>query len=343
MIINEERNMGPISGTKIRQSYKILFISLLQELPHGSVFYLNFQLRSKMVSRYSPPPVTVVIPVYNRANIVRRTLMSLDSQTCRNFGTVLVDNASTDGTRAVLEGWSRRTSLPVKIIDESRRGAAAARQTGLQVCDSDWVMFFDSDDIMLPGHIERAIGETRMHPDADLIGWDIWHNDGSSRVRKPFVTADIKYRSLFNGTLSTQRYFARRKLFEAAGGWDPDMGLWDDIELGARLLLQKPVIRKSEGEPTVEVFVQPDSITGASVDTDAVGRALRSIALSYGNNSWTALKEMILAANTPGTHGDEIRRKVLASAETHRFLLRMAYIYTRLGGRGIARILRPFM
>lgn len=295
------------------------------------------------VSQYPSHPVTVVIPVYNRAGIVRRVLESLDAQSCRDFGVVLVDNASTDGTRAVLEEWSRQTSLTVRIASESRRGAAAARQTGLGLCDSEWVMFFDSDDIMLPDHIGRALREARCHPDADMIGWDIWHTDSSGRCRKPFVTRDIRYRSLFNGTLSTQRYFARKALFVNAGGWKPDIGIWDDIELGARLLAQNPVIYKSEGEPTVEVIVQPDSITVAPVDIEDVEHTLRSIAQTYGNTRWTALKEMILAAGTPGSQATAIRRRVLAAARSRRFLLRLAYTYTRLGGRGIARILRPLM
>ena len=128
-----------------------------------------------------------------------------------------------------------------------------------------------------------------------------------------------------------------------AGGWKPDIGIWDDIELGARLLAQNPVIYKSEGEPTVEVIVQPDSITVAPVDIEDVEHTLRSIAQTYGNTRWTALKEMILAAGTPGSQATAIRRRVLASASSHRFLLRLAYTYTRLGGRGIARILRPLM
>lgn len=295
------------------------------------------------VSQYPSHPVTVVIPVYNRADIVRRVLESLDAQSCRDFGVVLVDNASTDGTRAVLEEWSRQTSLTVRIASESRRGAAAARQTGLGLCDSEWVMFFDSDDIMLPDHIGRALREARCHPDADMIGWDIWHTDSSGRCRKPFVTWDIRYRSLFNGTLSTQRYFARKALFVNAGGWKPDIGIWDDIELSARLLAQNPVIYKSEGEPTVEVIVQPDSITVAPVDIEDVERTLRSIAQTYGNNRWTSLKEMILAAGSSESQSTAIRRRVLASARSRRFLLRLAYTYTRLGGRGIARILRPLM
>lgn len=296
-----------------------------------------------MFSQFPAVPVTVVIPVYNREGIVLRTLESLDRQSCRNFRVVLVDNASTDGTREVLEQWRRRTDLEVEIISENHPGAAAARAAGMRICATEWVMFFDSDDIMFPGHIGRALDAVLRHPDADLIGWDIRHTENNRRTLKPFVTSDIRYRALFNGTMSTVRYFARRSVFESAGSWDPDMGIWDDIELAARILKLNPTIYKSEGEPTVEVFVQPDSITTSKTDIEAGGRALDSIAISYGKPHWAALKEIILAASTPGSAGDEILRRALAAAGTRSFLFRMAFVYTRSGGRGIARILRPLM
>lgn len=296
-----------------------------------------------MFSKFTAVPLTVVIPIYNREGIVLRTLESLDRQTCRDFRVVLVDNASTDNTREVLEQWGRRTALEVEIICENRAGAAAARAAGLKICNTEWVMFFDSDDIMLPGHISRALDAVRRHPDADLIGWDIWHTENNRRTLKPFVTSDIRYRSLFNGTMSTLRYFARQSVFESAGNWDPSMKIWDDIEFAARILKLNPVIYKSEGEPTVEVFVQPDSITTSQTDIGAVERALGSIARSYGKPHWGALKETILAASISGSIGNEILRRALAAAGTRSFLFRMAFVYTRSGGRGIARILRPLM
>ena len=87
-----------------------------------------------MFPKFPAVPLTVVIPVYNREGIVLRTLESLDRQTCRDFRVVLVDNASTDRTREVLEQWGRRTDLEVEIICENRPGAAAARAAGLKIC-----------------------------------------------------------------------------------------------------------------------------------------------------------------------------------------------------------------
>lgn len=288
--------------------------------------------------------ITVVIPVYNRATLVGRLLHALDAQTCRDFSVILVDNGSTDGTPDVLARWSRQTDLETTIAAASQRGASAARAAGLRLCKSEWVMFFDSDDTMSPGHMARAVEAIRSHTDADVIGWDIWYTSEGTRSKKPFVTKDIKYRVLFDGTMSTQRYMARRKIFEKAGSWDNNIPRWNDIELGARILELNPTVYKSEGEPTVEVWVQPDSITNAPLDIESIERALDSIASRKGySRRWIDLKETILAARTPGRQGSDILRRVIFRTSSNRLLLRLAYAYTRLGGRGIARILRPFM
>lgn len=288
--------------------------------------------------------ITVVIPVYNRATLVGRLLDALDAQTCRDFSVILVNNGSTDGTPDVLARWCQQTDLETTIASESQRGASAARATGLRLCKSEWVMFFDSDDTMSPGHIARAVEAIRSHPEADVIGWDIYHTECGFRSIKPFVTSGIKYRVLFDGTMSTLRYMARRIIFDKAGNWNPDMHIWDDIELAARILEQNPTIYKSEGDPTVEVWVQSDSITNAPLDIGSIERALDSIASRKGySRRWIDLKETILASRTPGRQGSDILRRVISRTSSNRLLLRLAYAYTRLGGRGIARILQPFM
>ena len=102
--------------------------------------------------------LTIVIPVHNRRNLVEHTLGSLRQQTAPRFATVLVDNASTDGSIEVLRKWQAENNSPerpVTVLSESTPGACAARNRGLDAVESPWVLFFDSDDLMHPG-IGRA-------------------------------------------------------------------------------------------------------------------------------------------------------------------------------------------
>lgn len=279
--------------------------------------------------------ITIVIPVFNRADKVCATLQSLLGQSVQDFDVILVDNASTDGTRDVLLRWAAERAK-VTVLTEPRRGAAAARQCGLDAVNTPWTMFFDSDDTLEPDAIARILGAIEAHPQAQMIGWNIEMNYGKRRKMVRFVPS--QYRSLFNGTMGTLRYCARTELFRRVGGWNPAVGLWDDIELGARLLAAHPVSFFIGGAPLVKVYVGNDSITQKENSPSMLAEAapaLDSIACTLGLRRawWTDLKRAInaAAAGLP-----------CPPARSHRALVWAAYIYTRLGGRGAARLLQPF-
>lgn len=298
--------------------------------------------------------ITVVIPVYNRRDLVGRTLASLTAQTAPAFDTVLVDNASTDGSRDVLEAWAAANSTaqrPVRVLTEATPGACAARNAGLAECRTPWVLFFDSDDEMLPQHIERVFRGIADNPQADILGWNVLYlGDGV----KKFDCNSALWNNVFEGNFATLRWSARTDLVRRAGGWDPAMRLWDDIELGARMLALKPAISHLGPEITVRVHPQEQSIS-ANAGGDYLERMeapLRSIAsrLPADKRIWTDYVRMTAAGNTfrSATSG-EVRRRaralavaVAASAPStgHRLLLWGTYHFRRLGGRGQNRILK---
>lgn len=292
--------------------------------------------------------LTLIIPVYNRAAVVERTLASVEAQTARDFDIILVDNNSTDGTPAVLRRWSESTARNVRLLNETRKGAAVARRCGAAAAAGEWLMFFDSDDVMAPGHIARILEAIERNPAADVIGWNIMLRYGAFDRLGDFVEKNAQYRSLLNGTMGTQRYCVRRSVYERAGGWCPDVSVWDDIELGARILALNPKIIKLDGAPMVDVYLQPDSITHgeSAANYEAIERALTRIAATLGPRRahWVDLKRIIVAAKEPDEDlSKALLQRIMEGAASHRALLRLAYVYTRRGGRGIARLLQPFM
>ena len=294
--------------------------------------------------------ITIVIPVFNREQVVGKTLASVEAQTLRPLSVVLVDNASTDGSRRVLEEWAMRPhGIDVKVVDESTPGAAAARNRGLAEVDTEWTMIFDSDDTMEPAHCECAL---RMAGDADIVGWDVRYHDASGHTCiKPFHSTDMQYHSLFHGSMATLRYMARTSLFREAGGWNENIFYWDDIELGARLLKLSSRACHTGG-PRVDVFLSGTSITGTrfSSRVESAMTALEAIGRTLGpdGRKLTAVKAAVLAADC-SREGSPAGRALLdqlldgASSRRERMLLKAVYYYRRLGGRGIARLIRPII
>lgn len=283
--------------------------------------------------------VTIVIPVLNRARVVERTLQSVEAQTFRPLRVILVDNGSTDGTLDILNRWKSEAETPmlrIDIIEEPERGAAMARNAGLAAVESEWTMFFDSDDAMRPDHVSSAMEVAASDTSVDVVGWDVMEHglNGIKRVRH-FSTESLLYNCIIHGTFATQRYFARTGLFRRAGGWNPAIKIWDDAELGIRLLEQSPRVAYRHGKPKVDVYAGVETLTGPTFSARAteMERAIDEIErLLPGNMRYIAgMKRAILAAHYRRegiidpvpllTHALHATPKL-----RHRVLLRMTYI-----------------
>ena len=122
------------------------------------------------------PLITVVLPVRDRADLLPRTLRSIQHQTLRPLRVVIADNGSTDAAPRIIAEWKERVApegISVKIVSEPRPGAARARNAALAMVDTPFTLHFDSDDEMLPDHLAQVDAWLRQHPDTDLLRWDV--------------------------------------------------------------------------------------------------------------------------------------------------------------------------
>lgn len=220
--------------------------------------------------------LTVVMPVFNRIDLLRDTLRSISEQADLphgKVGLVIVDNGSTDGSRGLIAEWVERDApawLDVQVFHESRRGACAARNLGLSAAGGEWVMFFDSDDVMSPCHLQSVVRAIEVS-DADVICWDVYYvgRGGRSGVHRAMAGRDVWFNVIVRGMLSTQRYCCRRDTVVNAGGWDEDIEVWNDWELSVRIVAGGARLAYKAGRPTVTVTEHEDSITGASFSSKA--------------------------------------------------------------------------
>jgi glycosyltransferase involved in cell wall biosynthesis len=305
----------------------------------------------------SQPQITIVVPVHNRKELVKQTLQSIEAQTLRPLAVVLIDNNSTDGTIDTLQQWRNQVSAPdfiVEILSETKPGAAAARNRGLSVVTTPYTMFFDSDDLMAPGHVQRAVEALSNTDTPTIVGWDIkiTTTTGSTFI-KPFYATDAMWHCIMHGSMATQRYAAHTTLFRRAGAWNAEIMGWNDIELGARLLTLHPQLLKLHGEPTVEVRQQRESITGIDFSSTAAKweRALQAIqqtVTTRRHKRYVDLRRALLSGNYAAEGNNAEASRLLTAVVTaepcpfYRLLYRFAHTYTAHHGRAGARLLRPF-
>lgn len=209
--------------------------------------------------------MSIVIPVYNRAKELPRTVASIIAQHYRPIHLILVDNGSTDNSLDVCLRLQRKYSqelFTIDVLQESKKGASAARNKGLAHVKTRHVMFFDSDDTLHPDAVTLYMEAFSIHPETDIVGCTINFCNQHNKVwpAKAVFSAD-PVQHLLHSTLSTQRFAVRTQVVRAVGGWEEEYNGWVDWNLGVRLLLHTSKIHWIKRPPLATQYLHDDTIT----------------------------------------------------------------------------------
>jgi glycosyltransferase involved in cell wall biosynthesis len=128
--------------------------------------------------------VSIVLPTYKRADTLLRAVASVRAQTFQDWELVVIDDGSTDGTSALLEGVDPR----LRLVRQENQGVAAARNRGLREARGDLLAFLDSDDEWTPHHLELAVAFFDAHPGEHLYSCELWEDFGRGILVKHFRT-----------------------------------------------------------------------------------------------------------------------------------------------------------
>jgi glycosyltransferase involved in cell wall biosynthesis len=199
--------------------------------------------------------VSVIIPTYNRAALVREAVASVLAQSFREFEVVVVDDGSSDHTVEALAPYAEQVRLRRR---ESRGGVSAARNTGIAAARGEWLAFLDSDDLWLPEKLARQMAYLAEHPERQICQTEeTWVRRGV-RVNQPLTHRKIGGRLFFPSLercmVSPSAVLLHRRLIELHGGFDEDLPAAEDYELWLRLswryeigLVSEPLVIKRGG------------------------------------------------------------------------------------------------
>ena len=96
------------------------------------------------------PKVSIIIPTYNRANLLPRAIKSVLSQTFKDFELIVINDGSTDNTEEVIKKFQKKDERIKYILHKDNKGEAAARNTGIRIAKGEYIASHDSDDEWLP-------------------------------------------------------------------------------------------------------------------------------------------------------------------------------------------------
>ena len=184
-----------------------------------------------------PPLVSVVLPTYNRACLIGRSLRSALAQTLTDLELIVVDDGSTDDTPALL-GEVSDARVRVFRLDENR-GASRARNAGIERSRGDWVAFLDSDDEWEPAKLDRQLGRARADPSAGLVYCGYERRDQVTEHRAtprwPLHEGDVLDHLLAGWRFPTALAMVRRAALLEVGGFSADLDCYEDYDLWLRL------------------------------------------------------------------------------------------------------------
>jgi glycosyltransferase involved in cell wall biosynthesis len=116
--------------------------------------------------------VTTIIPVFNRAPMLREAVASVLAQTYRPIEILIVDDGSTDDTGAVADAFAAEHPDVIRVIHQQNKGVGPAREAGRLAARGEFIQHLDSDDLLYPRKFELQVAGLRAHPECGAsYGW----------------------------------------------------------------------------------------------------------------------------------------------------------------------------
>ena len=208
----------------------------------------------KVVDSFVPGLVSVVIPTYNRSELVLKAIDSVLNQTYKSVEIIVVDDCSTDDTILVLSKYGENIRL---VKNEVNSYVGFARNVGVSMARGEYVAFLDSDDIWLPQKLELQMSWMKEnHFDISVTGFYTFNSNlGSLELKnRPYKLhlriVDILY-GVFVAPGST--LVIKKNLFTAIGGYNITYRRLEDWDLLIRILLESKVVGFLN-VPTAHIF-----------------------------------------------------------------------------------------
>lgn len=233
--------------------------------------------------------ISIVIPLYNKADSIARTLLSVQAQTIEDYEVVVVDDGSTDGSADVVRSLADRR---IRLFSQANAGVSAARNRGIAESRGEYIAFLDADDEWRPGYLATQLSLAGNYPQCDVFAahYDVRSRDGvctPSVIRHlPFQGEDGVLDNYFcvascsQPPLFTSAVMVRKTAIQGVGGFPVGVRSGEDLLTWARLAVS---CKMAYSRRTQAVFVydqqlfNDDQRKRAPEPFDVVGQELSQL------------------------------------------------------------------
>ncbi len=201
----------------------------------------------------TPPLISVIIAAYNAEKHIREAVESILNQSFRDLECIVVNDASTDGTGAILASIAERDPRLRVFTNPVNKERCFSRNRALDEAKAEFVAIMDADDYSLPERLATQWRFMQQNPRVDLCGSSLVTYEGGQLWSPPCENDVIKCRLLFGSSLYHPTVFAKKNaLYTATNGYDETMPLAEDYHLWARLCMDKSITFANVPTPLVK-------------------------------------------------------------------------------------------
>ncbi|APF20512.1 glycosyl transferase family 2 [Caldithrix abyssi DSM 13497] len=185
--------------------------------------------------------ISVIIPVYNRPQMVKRAIESVLAQTEAAHEILVINDGSTDETPRILEKFGTR----ITVVNQPHKGVSAARNTGIRLARGEWIALLDSDDEWLPEKLAMAREFHESHPQYLIFqSQEIWIRHGkrvNPKKKHQKYGGWIFRQSLPLCIVSPSAVVIHQSVFKKVGLFDENFPVCEDYDLWLRVARLFPI------------------------------------------------------------------------------------------------------
>ena len=211
--------------------------------------------------------ISVIIPTYNRANLIERSVRSVLDQTYDNLEVIVVDDGSIDDTQEVIGRIEDPRLLYKKL--SSNQGVSNARNVGVSMATASLIAFQDSDDKWRKDKLEKQMEYRQAHPEYSMVYSSyLYHTKEQESYQVPSANiqgeleGDIFTSLLIRNTIGAPTMLMRKECFLQCGGFEPSYKSLEDWEFVLRFSKEYQVgfVR----EPLMDAYLSRNSVSSAA-------------------------------------------------------------------------------
>ncbi|MFY7740918.1 MAG: glycosyltransferase family 2 protein [Flavobacterium sp.] len=186
------------------------------------------------------PEISVVMPVYNAEKYLNEAIDSVLNQTYSNFELIILNDKSTDSSKAIIESYLAKDSRIVFIDKETNVGPANLRNQGFDLARGTYIALLDADDIAKPTRFEKQIAILKYNPEIGVCGtWFTTFGDKEKNkvLQHPEKHNQIKVNFLIDCTIGNSTAFFRKNILDDIR-YDKEYVPVEDYHLWSRLIVK---------------------------------------------------------------------------------------------------------